>query len=86
MQTLFALEDLYGLKVDEIEGEICLTLDKESPAYLTMFDSFMAWRNETDKVKKGEISQEDYNNWRYLYPVSEIERTKASLNIGRKKK
>ena len=28
MHTLFALEDMYGLKIGEIDGEICLRLDK----------------------------------------------------------
>ena len=28
MHTLFALEDMYGLKIGEIDGEVCLRLDK----------------------------------------------------------
>ena len=28
MHTLFALEDIYGLKIGEIDGEVCLRLDK----------------------------------------------------------
>ena len=28
MHTLFALEDIYGLKIGEINGEVCLRLDK----------------------------------------------------------
>ena len=28
MHTLFALEDMYGLKIGEVDGEICLRLDK----------------------------------------------------------
>ena len=28
MHTLFTLEDLYGLHIDEIDGELCLRLDK----------------------------------------------------------
>ena len=27
MHTLFALEDMYGLKIGEIDGEVCLRLD-----------------------------------------------------------
>ena len=28
MHTLFALEDLYGLKINSIDGELCLALDR----------------------------------------------------------
>ena len=28
MHTLFALEDIYGLKIGEIDGEACLQLDR----------------------------------------------------------
>lgn len=28
MHTLFTLEDLYGLKITELDGEVCLHLDK----------------------------------------------------------
>ena len=28
MHTLFALEDIYGLKIGEIDGEVCLQLDR----------------------------------------------------------
>ena len=30
MHTLFALEDMYGLKIGEIDGELCLRLDKSA--------------------------------------------------------
>ena len=31
MHTLFTLEDLYGLKVRELDGEVCLTVDRCAP-------------------------------------------------------
>ena len=41
MHTLFALEDLYGLHIGEIDGELCLRLDKtKGTTYLSMFDMF----------------------------------------------
>lgn len=30
MHTFFALEDLRGLKIDKIDGELCIRLDKEN--------------------------------------------------------
>jgi len=41
MHTLFAVEDLYGLKITKNDGEICLHLDKGMGAnYITMFEMF----------------------------------------------
>ena len=43
MHTLFTLEDLYGLHIGEIDGELCLRLDKsKGTTYLSMFDMFHA--------------------------------------------
>ena len=74
MHTLFALEDLYGLKITELGGEVCLHLDKGMGAnYITMFEMFTAWKEQAEKLKNGEISKEEYNQWRYNYPSNNIE-------------
>jgi transcriptional regulator with XRE-family HTH domain len=73
MHTLFALEDLYGIKVSEINGEICLALDKDTGSnYITMFEIFSAWKEQAEKLKNGEISKEEYDNWRYNYPKNKL--------------
>lgn len=69
MHTLFALEDMYGLKIGEIDGEICLRLDKSDySTYSSMFKMFHAWQQQTAKLENGEISKEQYDEWRYKYP------------------
>lgn len=69
MHTLFALEDLYGIKVGEIDGELCLRLDKsKDTTYLSMLDMFGAWQHEAEKFRNGKITKEEYNTWRYNYP------------------
>ena len=71
MHTLFALEDMYGIKIGEIDGELCLRLDKsKGTTYLSMFDMFHAWQEQAEKLKSGEITQEEYDQWRYNYPKS----------------
>ena len=48
MHTLFALEDLYGLRIKNLDGELCITLDKfNSPSFSTMFDMFSTWQKGT---------------------------------------
>ncbi|MBQ1734997.1 MAG: helix-turn-helix transcriptional regulator [Lachnospiraceae bacterium] len=69
MHTLFALEDLYGLKIDTLDGEAVLRLDKsKGQTYLSMFDLFSAWAAQAEKLKTGEITKEEYDRWRYHYP------------------
>ena len=67
--TLFALEDLYGIHISEIDGEVCLRLDKAKvTTYLSMFDIFSAWQKEAVKLQTGEITKTEYDQWRYRYP------------------
>ena len=69
MHTLFALEDLYGLHIGEIDGELCLRLDKtKGTTYLSMFDMFHEWQEQSAKLESGEITKEEYDQWRYNYP------------------
>jgi transcriptional regulator with XRE-family HTH domain len=85
--TLFALEDLYGVKINSIDGELCLTLDKsKGAAYISMFDMFSAWRRESEKRENSEITEDEYNAWRYNYPKGEAEQTKAALDKIRAEK
>ncbi len=84
MHTLFALEDLYGLKINSIDGELCLTLDKtNTTTYLSMFDMFNAWQHEAEKLKHNEITKEEYDTWRYNYPRIKAEQLKAELDAKR---
>lgn len=69
MHTLFALEDLRGLQIGEIDGEVCLRLDKSrGSSYVGMLEMLMAWNEQAAKLKEGEITKEEYDQWRYRYP------------------
>ena len=75
--------------VIDIDGELCLTLDKDKGvSYLSMFDMFSAWQQEISKLENGEISKEDYDAWRYNDPRIEAERVRESLDAfsGREKR
>lgn len=69
IHTLFALEDIYGIEINSIDGELCLTLDKsKKTTYLNIFDMFYAWQQKKEQLEKGEITKEEYDDWRYNYP------------------
>ena len=82
--TLFALEDIYGVQIGDIDGELCLRLDKsKGMTYLSMLDIFTAWQQEAEKLKNGDITKEEYDHWRYNYPRIEAERQKQERNERR---
>jgi len=77
MHTFFAIEDLYGIKINKIDGELCLTLDKtKGISYLTMFDMLNAWHQQAEKLHNGKITKDDYNEWRYNYPKSAVKKSR----------
>jgi len=85
--TLFALEDIYGIHIGDIDGELCLRLDKsKGMTYLSMLDIFTAWQQEAEKLKNDGITKEEYDSWRYNYPRIEAERAREKLDVRRKEK
>ena len=87
MHTLFALEDIYGLKIDKLDDEVCIRLDKNrGTSYISLLERFTAWQKEAEKYRNGEISKEEYDHWRYTYPEVEVQRTRESLDKIRAEK
>jgi hypothetical protein len=87
MHILFTLEDNYGFQIDERDDTICLTLDRDNfREYLKMTEMLAAWHKEATKLDNGEITKDDYDNWKYNYPKIEAERFKASLDERRAKR
>lgn len=79
MHTLFALEDLYGLKIDRLNDEICIRVNRQNGSlYQTMTGLLKPWEEIAHKYRNGEISREEYDHWRYYYPKSEAERNEAA--------
>ena len=69
MHTLFTLEDNYGLKISEMDGEVCLKVDvRKNKDVARLHERLYAWKEQADKLSAGEISKDDYDRWRYYYP------------------
>lgn len=80
MHTLFALEDLYGLRIDKLDDEICIRLDKDNGTeYLTMLEMFRDWQTQAERCREGEITEEEYDNWRYNYPRETVRKKRSRL-------
>lgn len=66
LHTLFALEDVFGLTVDSINGNICLMLNLRcDTAYEEIWALLAAWYYRARWMRTGEITREEYDNWRY---------------------
>ena len=53
MHTRFALEDMYGRKIEEIDGETYLRLDNSTgTTYSSMFDMFQAWQKQATRLER----------------------------------
>ena len=86
MHTLFAIEDIYGMKIDKLDDEVCIRLDKNrGTSYISLLERFTAWQKEAEKYRNGEISKEEYDHWRYTYPEIEVQRTREALDSLRNK-
>lgn len=83
MHTLFTLEDLYGLTIDETDGEVCLCVNPSKGQNAAELHKMLcAWRQAAAMLKAGEITQEDYDRWRYHYP--EFDSTQTWVKVPSK--
>ncbi len=83
MHTLFALEDMYGLKVKNVDGQPHLCLDSSISAPGSSVDEMLrSWMEQADKLENGEISKEEYDEWRYKYPELDTYQKRAKYISG----
>ena len=69
MHTLFALEDIYGLQINEVDGEVCLKVNFRKNTYAArLHEMLWSWNQTATQLKEGKITQEEYDRWRYHYP------------------
>lgn len=72
MHTFFTLEDMYGLTIGENDGNIYLSLDTAVTKPRSVLDDCLkSWLRQKEKLVQGEITKEQYDEWRYQYPKSD---------------
>ena len=75
MHTLFTLEDRYGLYVEESEGDVCLRVNlRDSQQAAELHRMLYEWQAAANALRKGEITQEAYDQWRYNFPDGDTTR------------
>lgn len=87
MHTLFMLEDKYGFEIEQVSPrEINLKLKTSLPpqSYERRLED---WAREYKKFKNGEITKDEYDQWRYTYPEVEMQRFRDQMDeLHRQKK
>ena len=84
MHTFFALEDIYGLKIAEIDGELCLHLDRTLNPDMNLYDLLELWHKQSMCLANGMITKQDYDEWRYNYPASQAVLEQAARDKRRR--
>lgn len=80
MHTLFTLEDRYGLEIGEVDGEVCLRVNiRKNKDAARLHEMLCAWRQAAAMLRAREITQEDYDRWRYRYPEYDASQRRAKV-------
>lgn len=70
MHTLFTLEDCYGLTIAEIDGQVCLTMNRNHPNYDAHLDGRLYdWIDVKRRLNNGSMLLSEYDHWRHSYPA-----------------
>lgn len=78
MHTLFYLEDVYGIRVEDCNGHPCIKFEHNIKNSLT--SNARRWLKEYKKLQNGDITLAEYNEWRYTFPAVEAKRSKLRLD------
>ncbi len=68
LHTLFAIEDLYGLELKQVDGEYGFYLSAPSAK---LKKALAQWSEKKQELENGEIDTEDYDLFRYSYTDAE---------------
>ena len=72
IHTLFAIEDIHGIRAEKQREEVHLIFDGGKRAMdESIFTMLSAWAEQAEKLRSGEISKEQYDHWRYNFPAED---------------
>lgn len=79
VHVLFALEDIFGFDIKNIDKNIfSFTLDKSKDyGYNTVYNFLIQWYKKQNDFKTGIITKQKYDQWRYNY--ESVQNTQISI-------
>ena len=63
-ELIFRIDEEFGLKPKEIDGEIVLAIDPSSKKALKLAQALKAWLTQIDSEKSGETTAERLAEWK----------------------
>lgn len=77
---MFALEDCYGLTIEDMDGDIILRFDPQKGTNANNIHKMIcSWAYIAKKYRSGEVSKEEYDKWRYNYPKYDTDKIWAKV-------
>ena len=68
--------------ITEQDGELALQVDfRKNKDAARLHEMLWAWREQAAKLEAGEISQEEYDRWRYYYPEYDSNQILSLIHI-----
>ncbi len=75
IHTFFAIEDMHGIRAEKQGDEVHIVFDGSKQTMdKSIFTMLSAWAEQAEKYRNGEISKEQYDEWRYTFPVKDTTR------------
>ncbi len=72
IHTLFAIEDIHGVRAEKQGEEVHIVFDGSKRTMdESIFTMLSAWADQAEKYRNGEISKEQYDEWRYTFPAKD---------------
>ena len=72
IHTLFAIEDIHGVRAEKQGDEVHIVFDGSKRTMDdSVFTMLSAWADQAEKYRNGEISKEQYDRWRYTFPAED---------------
>ena len=81
--TLFALEDICGLEICEKDGRPCLMFNAGAGERARKANNHLKqWLSQRQRLQDGEISRQQYDEWRYRYPTADADGQPTRPTVG----
>jgi transcriptional regulator with XRE-family HTH domain len=83
-QAFVHLEDLYGAEIRIIDGQPMIAFGEKPMDQKSINDFLSKWEKKKLSYNNDETSKDEYDEWRYSYPIMEARLQKASRKERRK--
>ena len=82
IHTLFAIEDIHGIRAEKQGDAVHLIFDGSKRTMdESIFTMLSAWAEQSEKLRCGKISKEQYDHWRYTFPEEDTTQPPATIEF-----